>query len=238
MQQPTAESRARELFDEFKRHHPNSADVFSLNADDLIRWHWHVIQARQRQGYSTIQVVDRGALQQLSEGRGVDSFEQMPTHVQKKYLQLAALFPGRQIWAVGSRVDGTFVEADSPAQVRELRGKAGKAVKPTSDFDFMIEPLPGETIEDIKSKLPAWADLLIRGAEKKVAVPNWDFSRLPESEHSNVIALVEARKWGELMAIHNKYALSPYRYCCDETPIRRWFEWGIEQGLIKQQAQQ
>lgn len=63
----------------------------------------------------------------------------------------------------------------------------------------------------------------------------WDFSRLPESEHARVIELMEAGKWWALVEIHNKYALSDSNYCCSNTlkGLKNWYKHGVETGQIK-----
>lgn len=61
----------------------------------------------------------------------------------------------------------------------------------------------------------------------------WDFSRLPGSEHSAVIAAFDAGNIRALVDIHDKYKLSPYNYCCDQTGLLAWFGDAIKTGLIK-----
>ena len=60
----------------------------------------------------------------------------------------------------------------------------------------------------------------------------WDFSKLPESEHSLVIDLVKNQQDKELAFLHDKYELSLNSYCCDLQPIRRHFLHAIKTGVI------
>lgn len=57
---------------------------------------------------------------------------------------------------------------------------------------------------------------------KKMAAP-WDFSKLPEEEVENVIALVEGKEWKKLAKIHNNNKLSENHYCCDMTEVEQNF---------------
>lgn len=64
----------------------------------------------------------------------------------------------------------------------------------------------------------------------------WDFSRLPDSEHDRVVELYRAGKWWEIIAIHDQYELSDNNYCCSNTlsGVKNWVKHGIETGQIKQ----
>jgi hypothetical protein len=67
---------------------------------------------------------------------------------------------------------------------------------------------------------------------------NWDFSKLPDSEHQAVIDLLQQGKLWDLVKIHNKYSLSINVYCCSNTlpGIKTWFEYGINTGQIRAQV--
>lgn len=43
---------------------------------------------------------------------------------------------------------------------------------------------------------------------------DWDFTRLPETEHQTVKRLYREKAWEALRDIHNHYKLSNYKYCC------------------------
>jgi hypothetical protein len=64
---------------------------------------------------------------------------------------------------------------------------------------------------------------------------DWDFSKLPESEHQNVIDLFKSYQWAALLKIHNKHKLSTNRYCCSNVKdaMFKWFKYGIDTGQIK-----
>lgn len=69
-----------------------------------------------------------------------------------------------------------------------------------------------------------------------MATFDWDFSKLPESEHQRVIELIQANEWRELIDIHNHYQLSSVTYCCDESGIKAWFFYGLQTGKIKNET--
>lgn len=92
--------------------------------------------------------------------RGVRLFDQMPTKTRKVYLAVAKCFPGVQVWAVGSRVRGDYVDQMDGELVRGARSKAGMKPKLESDFDFLVAPdavqvgeLPPNT-ERVKCLIP------------------------------------------------------------------------------------
>lgn len=60
----------------------------------------------------------------------------------------------------------------------------------------------------------------------------WDFTKLPDSEHGNVIAAYDTGNIRELISIHDRYQLSSHSYCCDHTGLLAWFKYGIENGSI------
>ena len=60
----------------------------------------------------------------------------------------------------------------------------------------------------------------------------WNWDKLPKDEHANAIDLFNSQRWGALMALHNKYNLSPQTLCCNDEPVRTWFEWAIKNEII------
>ena len=83
-------------------------------------------------------------------------------------------------------------------------------------------------------KLPFNADLIKHKNpnEHKIAIPMWDFSKLPDDKKEEAKELFAAQKWGPLMKMHNNFNLSENNYCCDETPIIKWFKWAIDNEKI------
>lgn len=65
---------------------------------------------------------------------------------------------------------------------------------------------------------------------------DWDFSKLPESEHQRVVQLIQNNEWRELIDIHNHYQLSSVNYCCDESGIKAWYFHGLQTGKIKNET--
>lgn len=227
---------AIETYKAFKSLHPNNADAFEPTAQNLARWQWHINKARPG-GYAEMKMPDKTTAEAWRESRRVRSFEAFNSQTQHIYLLLADMFAGRQIWATGSRVNGDWIDllGNDAETVAQCRATLGKCEKKHSDYDFTLVPLPGENMAELRKMLPNWADLLAFNVpeNEKIKVPMWDFSRLPEHEHANVLALFEAQDWKALIAIHDKYRLSYNTYCCDDAPVIRWFTWAIEQGLVR-----
>lgn len=117
---------------------------------------------------------DLSGVEYLRELRGVKTFEEMPLYVQRIYLDVARCFSGVQVWAVGSRVRGDYVEPGDGDSIRAARKAAGMKDKQESDFDFLIldntaQPvceLP-ENTERVRVRVPE---------NEMVAIPIWEKS--------------------------------------------------------------
>ena len=59
----------------------------------------------------------------------------------------------------------------------------------------------------------------------------WDWSKIPESEHSILIAHVEARRWPEVAKLCEQYGVSAF-CCCNAEGLQNWAHWAIENGII------
>lgn len=236
-----ANQQAKSLYDQFIKLHPNSKEQFVFNLENVLRWQWHIREAGSRPELETVKITRSATAEKIAKTRSFSLFTQMPSYMQERYLRIAEMFPGVQFYACGSRVTGEFIETWSGASIKKLRQQLKKPAKDESDYDVCVDLKPGSglTLEMIREKIAPLGDLLNHGVppEQKIAIPMWDFSRLPASEHANVIALFKAQNWGELMAIHNRYVLSMNYYCCDEKPIIRYFQWAIDNGTIKNDEQ-
>lgn len=238
---PVSNEQIKDLYQKFIALHPNSREAFDPSLENMQRWHWHVNEASKRPKGEAVEVTDISEAESIARGRAFTEFLQMPEYMRARFLQIADLFPGVQFYACGSRVTGEYVEKWSGKGIKQLRKVLRKADKEESDYDVCVigqqKARNGKLItrEQIRKSLPQWADLLNHGVpdNEKIAIPMWIWDNLPKSEHARVIELVEAKNWGELMVIHNRYHLSHNTYCCDEKPVRRHFEWAIEQGIIK-----
>lgn len=51
----------------------------------------------------------------------------------------------------------------------------------------------------------------------------WDFSKLPDSEIDVVSRALNDGDVRTLVSIHDKYGLSSYSYCCDQSGVIAWF---------------
>lgn len=238
----TATEQTRDLFDRFKQAFPNSKEQFLPTLENVMRWQWSMNEAELRAQRETMPFAmkdDRSA-KALAKARRVSVFDKMPIASRDKFLILASLFPGRKVYACGSRVTGEYVETDSPKNVLKMREVLLKKEVKESDYDIAMEFKEGEKVANLRKLLPAWGDLVanLPKSEPKILIPMWDFSKLPKEEHENVVNLVTLKQWGKLMDIHNKYQLSPTFFCCDEKPAQRWFTWAVEQKIIQADGSQ
>lgn len=231
-----ADQQARDLFAAFRELNPNSAEGYNPTFANMQRWLWHVNEAKFRPKYEKMvpgQILGEDV--RLASARRFMAFRAMPKYMRDRFRQLAGLFQGREVWAVGSRVTGEWCEADSLSMVLKMREGLGKAPKLESDYDIWTEPQPGDDMDEMRARIPVWGDLLPHGVppDQKILIPMWDFTRLPREEHAEVLRLYAAQRWGALMAMHNKYRLSPDNLCCNEAPAREWFKWAVDNKIIQ-----
>lgn len=168
----------------------------------------------------------------LIEKRKVRRWEDFDERTKGVFRHIGSLFPTAPVYACGSRVRGDYVNIEDWKQIHEWRAIAGKTCKIESDYDFWT-PLDAEQIRE----LPRYADRIRHGIpdDEKILIPmpEWDFSKLPESEHARIIELYNSGGWRELANIHDQYGLSSYSYCCELSGMKVWYRFGIEQGKIK-----
>jgi hypothetical protein len=115
-----------------------------------------------------------------------------------------------------------------------MREILGKSEKMESDYDFHTSrhpSCPECNKKDIGGIRIDYVHHLPPG-EHKIAIPMWDFSKLPDDKKQEAKELYAAQQWGKLMKMHNDYELSQNHYCCDEAPIINWFRWAIENGKL------
>jgi hypothetical protein len=233
----TAEQQIRDLFDRFVSIHPNTREPFVATLENLQRWQWSITEHEKRHtGDETVfGVADKRSATAFAKSRSVTTFARLPTSTREKFLTLASLFPGRKVFAVGSRINGEFIDKDSPKKVTQMRIDLLKKKTEQSDFDITFDMVPNENLDDIKSLLPSWGDYVVNVPknESKIEIPMWDFSKLPPHRFNEIIELVGAKQWGKLMSIHNEFSLSDTFFCCDSKPAERWFKWAIENKIIQ-----
>lgn len=232
-----ADTQVRELYDRFIELYPKSADEFVVTFENIARWHYMVNEAKNRTRYPAFAMPDiskMDAAQKIADSRAVGVFDRMPKGTKNKYLQLAALFPGREVFACGSRVSGHWIDKGSGPDIVKMREILLRKNTLQSDYDITITPNDGDDYLKMRSIIPSWADLVLRlgNGEPKILIPMWDFSKLPKAEHNRVIDLFNREQWGALMDIHNQYGLSESSFCCDYKPAKSWFGWAIDNGII------
>lgn len=222
------------IYTAFKQRFFLSAEIYDPKPDNVRRWKYHLCQVDHWKEMCQPVTWDLGPLEAIMQQRRVTRFVDMPRKTREIYMQVAACFPGQQVFACGSRVRGDYVDPEDPEEIMEARRLAGKRVK-YSDWDYWVPGifppvgvLPEHT-EQVKAVVPAG---------EKIAIPmfNWDFTKLPEHEHPRVVELLKSNRLGELVLLHDRYQLSSNVYCCDLGAAQAWFQWGVTNGLIKDGA--
>lgn len=223
------------IFEQFKSISPSRTEQYSPTPANVQRWRWHIKQAaKQKAEIERAKKWERDLpdkFLELIERRRVRRWEDFDEKTQSIYRHIASMFPGSDVYACGSRVRGDYTEYLDPSEIKEWRKRAGKAEKERSDYDFFA-PLNAVCY----GELPEYADRLRHGIpeNEKILIPMtaWDFTKLPEDQHGRIIELYNAGRWNELAALHDKYGLSPYDYCCDLSGLKKWYKYGIETGRI------
>jgi hypothetical protein len=224
----------RALYKRFREIHPRSLEPYNPTPANVRRWAWHIRQAGTHPKYTRYVPEKCKDFEELVKIRRVRSFDDLEVFDKLIFQRIANCFTG-PVYACGSRVRGDYIEITDPPEVAEWRKRAGKPPKEVSDYDFWT---PADSFQ-VCEELPKNADRLRHGVDdkEKILIPKsmegWDFSKLPEHEHGRVIELYKAGRWADLAAIHDKYNLSNYSYCCDLSGLKVWYKFGIEQGKIK-----
>lgn len=233
------ESEARLIFDEYKMLYPQSIAEFSVNPNKIALWQWSIKNAKRRDRGTDIDVTPPKSAQDLRYSRRVESFEQFPYFTQQVYLCAADFFPGIQLSATGSRVNGDYIDPDSPPEILDMRRVLGKANKQRSDYDFTLYSHKAHTneIEQCRKFISQQFYVMIDVCpfalvEQKINIPMWDFDKLTDEQKRQARALTLEHRWGALMKLHNEWKLSPNHYCCNEAPIIKWFTWALKEGKI------
>ena len=223
------------IWRKFKRLHPNSRERYQPYLHNVQRWRWHIEQHELRKAETAqvekwVQDLPENFLK-LTEQRRILRWDDFDNKTQGIYRDIADRFTGFPVYACGSRVRGDYVNADDLQEIKEWRKRAGKAEKENSDFDFWT---PLNAVQ--YGELPEYADRLRHGVpeNEKILIPMiaWDFTKLPADQHGRVIELYNSGRWNELAALHDKYKLSPYDYCCDLSGLKKWYKHGIDSKKI------
>ncbi|MGL4640879.1 MAG: hypothetical protein ACRCVX_14240 [Shewanella sp.] len=227
----------RAIYDRFIELHPNSDEAYSEDFECLARWHYANIAAESRMNdaLQLFKFPESGGAIDLAKSRSVSSFEQFPKETQEKYKRLAASLSHRAVYAVGSRVNGDYIDqGETDQRVIDMRALMMKKETLESDYDFTLDINEGENLDNLFDSIPKGFDLVVNlpPDEQKILIPMWDFSKLPKDRHNEVIEIVENQQWGRLMDIHNEYGLSNQTLCCTHEPAKQWFTWAIENNLI------
>lgn len=233
----TGQQQIEQLFADFQALHPNNRETFNPTFDNLLRWEHAVRTTRQRAAIKTepFSLPDDRRSRQFANSRRVATFQRFPTLTQNKYLEIASMFPGRRVYATGSRVTGEFIDLGATEKVVKMRADLLKKDVAVSDYDFTIDFEPGDDLEKIRAMIPPGFDLVqnVPTGEPKILIPMWDFTKIPADRHGEIVDMVEREQWGRLMDIHNEFGLSAQTLCCDNESAKRWFTWAVENGLIQ-----
>lgn len=232
-----AEKQVHELFETFKKLHSNNTEQFDPTLDNIRRWAWANNEANIRNTTEQLpfDMPDNRRAKRLAQSRAVGSFVRLSGIAKEKFLFLASLFPGRKVYATGSRITGEYIDEDSPGAVVRMRADLMKKETRASDYDVTLDFTKDDDVDALRKLLPTWGDLVVKPLpdEPKIEIPMWDFLRLPNNLHDDIVDLVDAKQWGKLMSIHNEFQLSDTLFCCDSKPAERWFTWAIENKIIQ-----
>lgn len=219
------------LFERYKEAYPTAKDEYSPTPANVRKWQ-NAIEAKEKISNLARYERDMTGIEQLRAQRGAKTYEGMAQNARNVYQALKEQYIGVNVFACGSRVRGDYVDMwdMEGSEVRRARIAAGMPNKIESDFDFWLS---GE--EETKQGVPPVCDRVrcIVPNSEKIMLPEWDFDKLPESEHKRVIELIEREAWRELITIHDQYNLSPYTYCCDIEGLKKWWRYGVDTGKIK-----
>ena len=219
-----------ELYQAFKAAFPNNFEPYAPTVDNIARWKWHLAEQEKMPGYELVQQEPLADWDEVISRTRREYWLDLPAYMRAVYVDLSGYFPGVQLWACGSRVNGGYVEKWSSDQFRQLRLAAGRSNKDSSDYDFFAP----EGAHPVKS-LPNHFDRVryLPPGEHLIEIPMWDFTKLPEHEHSRVISALDAGDHRTLIDLHNTYKLSQWIYCCAVGGVINWFTYGVESGQIK-----
>jgi hypothetical protein len=229
-----------ELLKQFKDLHPNNTENLQPTPETIARLQWHIKEGLKKTQYDEVEKVDVSHWEQLRESRKSNYWTELPDYMRSNYLKIADYWAGQQCYAVGSRVNGDYIEQWSHSGIREMRRAFGKPEKEESDYDYMMD-FVGQfgiiaSLDELymESNTGVKADLIrhLPPNARKIPIPMWDFTKLPEAKKQEAKELFAAKKWGELMKMHNDFELSENYYCCTEAPVIKWFKWAIENGKI------
>jgi hypothetical protein len=233
------EQEARQIFDEYKALYPKSISHFVTDDNSLSYWKWAIKESKRRVTGIEIDAKPSESAIKIRDSRKVLSFDQFPESTKAVYLAIADHFPGVQIYATGSRVNGDYIDGNSLFSVRYMRKELGKAEKDISDFDFtfyskskyenIIEDCKAFVLQQFSVKADACPFALL---DHKIQIPMWDFDKLTTEQKKQARTLYLAQRWGALMKLHNDLKISPNQYCCNEAPIIKWFKWAYENDKI------
>jgi hypothetical protein len=230
------------LLNDFKARHPNNAEDLPLTPENIARMQWHLKQELRKGDFVEIEYKENATARQMANTRRFETWGQMPPYMRVNYLRIADQYAGSQVFACGSRVNGEYLERWSSNDVRDMRSGLMKSEKEESDYDFTGAEIrksryftcEGSETHYTSKSLNINADYIHHQNpnDHKIAIPMWDFSKLPDDKKQEARELYADQKWGLLMKMHNDYGLSENQYCCDEKPIIKWFKWAIDNGKI------
>lgn len=162
---------AQDVFERFKRAYPNNHEPYNPSEANVHRWIWHLNNQPQRAEGRSLDV--HADARRIAKSRVFGDFEAMPEYMRKRYLEVASLFPAREVWVTGSRANGQWIDPhDGGFLVEWMREQFRKIRKQESDYDFWVA-LPQEyNLERLREVLPKWADFLpnILPGENKILI--------------------------------------------------------------------
>lgn len=59
----------------------------------------------------------------------------------------------------------------------------------------------------------------------------WNWQNVPQGEHAELIAHIEAERWGEVAKVCERYSVSTF-CCCNQEGLQAWARWAVEKEII------
>jgi len=166
------------------------------------------------------------------------SLSDLPDVAVHACVRAVTLNPSAKIWLCGSFVKGYALWDGMPQNRRfaamAYRKHLGMPLN-VSDFDFASSSgltLTPFVIDGYQYKTEQLRCPIGTTEQILIDMYDWDFSKLPKSEHAEVLRLYNERAFAKLVLMHDKYKLSMNAYCCKTEGFMAWWAYAINNGII------
>ena len=116
----------REAYNEYLRLHPKTRQQYSPTPANHAKW-LRAVKAAQQNADLPSTTFDSSEIEAIRVERRVSTWFDFDAETRARYTLVAMCYPGRQVYACGSRVRGDY--ADGTARVAAARAKAGMKMR-------------------------------------------------------------------------------------------------------------